>query len=277
MGFINTSLYTGNIDFQNIPNGQESYWILPMTAMTVQGNKVPIPSGSASFSAIDTGTTLVGGPSDAITAMFARIPGSAPGTGDYEGYFTYPCKTSVNVVLTFGGQSWPIDPADFKMAQIGPELCVGSFFSLNSGSNSPSWIIGDTFLVRLNFFVPMTVVRGLPPGPRLEKCVFCVPLQSTISGLCCFVQFSESPEWCQRACTQRNHWLSCSNGFCHSITTSREWCCFPKVNGLGNDGDNDGMDWSDGAVNNIARTRKDDRLHCSIYIIAQLVLVWSSY
>jgi cathepsin D len=57
--------------------------------MTVQGNSVSLPTGTASYSAIDTGTTLVGGPSSAIAAIFAQIPGSAPGTGDFEGYFTY--------------------------------------------------------------------------------------------------------------------------------------------------------------------------------------------
>ena len=89
LGFTNSSLYTGNIDFQNIPSGQESFWILPMTGMTVQGNSVALPTGTESYSAIDTGTTLVGGPSAAMQALFAQIPGSAPGTGDYEGYFTY--------------------------------------------------------------------------------------------------------------------------------------------------------------------------------------------
>jgi cathepsin D len=160
MGFVNTSLYTGNIDFQPIPSGQEGYWILPITAITVQGNGVTIPSGSSSFAAIDTGTTLVGGPSDAIAAMFAEIPGSAPGTGNYDGYYTYPCNTNVTVALTFGGQSWSLDPDDFKMAEIDQGVCVGAFFSLNTGSGSPNWIVGDTFLVR--FFL----LAGFHCSPR---------------------------------------------------------------------------------------------------------------
>lgn len=60
-----------------------------MTGMTVQGNSVTLPTGTDSYSAIDTGTTLVGGPTAAIQALYAQIPGSAPGTGNYEGYFTY--------------------------------------------------------------------------------------------------------------------------------------------------------------------------------------------
>jgi cathepsin D len=57
--------------------------------MTVQGNNVTLPTGTESYSAIDTGTTLIGGPSSAVSSIFAQIPGSAPGVGDFEGYFTY--------------------------------------------------------------------------------------------------------------------------------------------------------------------------------------------
>ena len=55
----------------------------------MQGNVITLPTGSSSFSAIDTGTTLVGGPSQAIAEIYAQIPDSAPGTGNFEGYYTY--------------------------------------------------------------------------------------------------------------------------------------------------------------------------------------------
>jgi hypothetical protein len=159
MGFLNNSLYTGDIDFQNIPSGQESYWILPMTGLTVRGNNVAIPTGPASFSAIDTGTTLVGGPKDAIAAIYAQIPGSQPGTGNSEGFYTYPCDTSVDVSLTFGGKSWPISPADFKMTQLNSGMCVGAFFALQTGGSAPNWIVGDTFLKNV-----YSVYRFNPPS-----------------------------------------------------------------------------------------------------------------
>jgi len=158
MGFTNNTLYTGDIDFQNIPSGQVSYWILPLTGMTVQGNNVPMPSGSASFAAIDTGTTLVGGPQSAIAALYAQIPGSAPASGNFEGYYTYPCDTAVTVSLSFGGNSWPISPDDFKMTESEGQ-CVGAFFQLTTGNSAPSWIIGDTFLKNV-----YSVFRFNPPS-----------------------------------------------------------------------------------------------------------------
>ena|ERR1700761_6222311 len=123
------------------------------TGLTVNNQSIDIGSTAASsYSAIDTGTTLIGGPPAVIKSIFSTIPGSAPATGDYEGYYTFPCSTPIRVSLSFGGgTTWSVDPQDFVLAQLGPTTCLGAFFSLNMGSNSPTWIIGDTFLVSCIF------------------------------------------------------------------------------------------------------------------------------
>ena len=59
--------------------------------------------------------------------------------------------------MSFGGKSWPIDPQDFNAGRVNSgrtPLCVGSIFDLSLGTNNmpdsstPSWVVGDTFLVR---------------------------------------------------------------------------------------------------------------------------------
>ncbi|KAF7356632.1 Aspartic peptidase A1 [Mycena venus] len=150
MGFVNTTLYTGDIEFINMPV-TNSYWILPITAITVQGNSVTVPSGTDSYAAIDTGTTLVGGPSDQIANIYAQIPNSQPGTGNYEGYYLYlnfllACGTSVTVTFSFGGKTWAVSPADFEVQEVSRGTCLGAFFSLTTGDSAPAWIVGDTFL-----------------------------------------------------------------------------------------------------------------------------------
>ncbi|TFK52001.1 acid protease [Heliocybe sulcata] len=159
MGFVNESLYTGAIDFQSIPSGQESYWILPLTALNVQGNTLTFSSSSSSYAAIDTGTTLVGGPPSAIAQLYSQIPDSAPGTGQFEGYYTYPCTTEVNVSMSFGGQSWSISPKDFQLTQLSSTQCLGAFFELSTGGSAPAWIVGDTFLKNV-----YSVFRFNPPS-----------------------------------------------------------------------------------------------------------------
>ena len=105
MGALNSSLYTGDVEYTDLVD-DGSYWMIAMTGMniahhccqhftypitelTAQGSAVTIGSGSDAYAAIDTGTTLVGGPSDAIAAFYDLIPDSEVGTGNYEGYYLY--------------------------------------------------------------------------------------------------------------------------------------------------------------------------------------------
>jgi cathepsin D len=88
-GSTNTSLYTGDIDYQDIPSSSVSYWTLPIKNLTVNSNSVSLPSGQSSYAAIDTGTTLIGGPASQVAALYAQIPNSVAGTGNYDGYYLY--------------------------------------------------------------------------------------------------------------------------------------------------------------------------------------------
>ena len=57
--------------------------------MTVNGQTISLPTGSGAWSAIDTGTTGVGLPASVQAAIFAAVPGSQRGSGQFEGYYTY--------------------------------------------------------------------------------------------------------------------------------------------------------------------------------------------
>jgi cathepsin D len=59
------------------------------------------------------------------------------------------CSTTVNVAISFGGQSWTISSDDFRLAQISNSQCLGAIFvyTASGGNNgTPTWIVGDTFL-----------------------------------------------------------------------------------------------------------------------------------
>lgn len=49
------TLYQGDINYVDIPSGMESYWVIPMNAVGVNGTNV---TESEVYAAIDTGTTL---------------------------------------------------------------------------------------------------------------------------------------------------------------------------------------------------------------------------
>jgi hypothetical protein len=86
------------------------------------------------------------------------------------------CSTDVSISFSFGGaHSWPINPVDFKLqaqGNNGDVVCLGAIFDLDGGSSttpgsspprkrqldpstSPTWIIGDTFLVCTQFLSPV--------------------------------------------------------------------------------------------------------------------------
>jgi cathepsin D len=135
-------------------------------AVTINGQSATLGSGTELLAAIDTGTTLIGAPSDAVTSIYSLIEGSQALTGDSEGFYIYrqssytnyfclspfcilACDTTVKVTMSFGGKSWAMDPSDFIGQTFSRNRCLGAFFVNSAGSSAPSWIVGDSFLVRL--------------------------------------------------------------------------------------------------------------------------------
>ena len=63
--------------------------------MKVNGKDIPLsPDGSG---VIETGTTLIGGPTAVISAIYAQIPGSQPLTGNLTGYYGFRMLISLLV------------------------------------------------------------------------------------------------------------------------------------------------------------------------------------
>ncbi|KAJ7224261.1 aspartic peptidase domain-containing protein [Mycena pura] len=137
-GFVNSTLYQGDIEYIDMPTSTNSYWILPITAINVQGNSISVDSGTDSYAAIDTGTTLVGGPENQIAAIYAQIPNSEPGTGNYEGVRHVYRRDALIRGQHLVDQSRRLPAAGDRGRY--------SFFALTTGNSAPSWIVGDTFL-----------------------------------------------------------------------------------------------------------------------------------
>ncbi|KDQ55714.1 hypothetical protein JAAARDRAFT_37134 [Jaapia argillacea MUCL 33604] len=165
LGGTNSSLYTGNIEFLNFPSGvTPSFWVLPVTGLTVGGKAVTVPTGNSALAAIDTGTTLIGGPSAGVQAYWAGVPGSQALTGQYQGFYAFPCSTTLTTTISFGGKSWPVSSADMNLGQVSSTMCMGGIFDLSLGSSAgsgggPSWVVGDTFLKNV-----YSVFRANPPS-----------------------------------------------------------------------------------------------------------------
>src|ERR1700722_3841617 len=97
-GSVNTSLFTGEIDYQPIVSSKQQFWLQRLTcasvtitvcyisnrhrtpALTVQNNSVAVTKAT-NIASIDTGTSFIGGPANDISKIYARVPGSKKGTG----------------------------------------------------------------------------------------------------------------------------------------------------------------------------------------------------
>jgi len=166
LGGTNSSLYTGSIEFLDMANsGPQTFWLLNVVSVTAQGKSVPISTGSAALAAIDTGTTLIGGPTADVQSIWNAVGGSP--ISSMPGYYQFPCSTSINIAISFGGQTWPIDPKDMNFGPLDQQglQCIGAIFDLSMGTNivsgggNPSWVIGDTFLKNV-----YSVYRSNPPS-----------------------------------------------------------------------------------------------------------------
>ncbi|KAJ7933949.1 aspartic peptidase A1 [Mycena leptocephala] len=165
LGGTNSSLFQGEIEFIDMTGPSDTFWLLSVSAVTVQGKSADVVTGANALAAIDTGTTLIGGPTDDVNAIWAAIPGSAT-VPSMPGFFQFPCSTTLNISMAFGGKLWPIAPADMNLGQgSGGTMCLGAIFDLTLGSNieansgNPSWVVGDTFLKNV-----YSVYRQKPPS-----------------------------------------------------------------------------------------------------------------
>lgn len=89
IGGTNSSLFTGTIETHDILNSSDpTFWMITMSEVAVSGKSVDKPTGDSSAAVIDTGTSLLGGPSADVAAIYSAIPGSQALTGENAGFYS---------------------------------------------------------------------------------------------------------------------------------------------------------------------------------------------
>ncbi|KAJ7249657.1 aspartyl protease [Mycena rebaudengoi] len=153
-GGTNTSLYQGKIEFlPTTGSSKASSWNLDVKGITIQGTSVKITPGASALSAFSLMSSNISGPALDVAAIWATVPGAVSSTA-HSGYYQFPCSTSVNVSISFGGRSWPIDPADMNLGpvEVGSSQCLGAIYTQTPGSKTikpngtANWIFGNVFM-----------------------------------------------------------------------------------------------------------------------------------
>ncbi|CAG8759986.1 10275_t:CDS:2, partial [Acaulospora colombiana] len=170
LGGRNTSLFTGDVTFVELL--QQDYWTVPLTSIMIPsstgGNGQTLtPTAQEATAIIDSGSTIITGPTDMVEAFYAAIPNAVKGeTVDrsLEGNWVIPCDTNINPQFTFGSATVTLPASVLKEAPINftshstshstttssQQICLGALVSSSTlagdSSQGPAWIFGDSLL-----------------------------------------------------------------------------------------------------------------------------------
>ncbi len=105
LGGVNRQHFTGIIESHIVVNASEpnpTFWQINNAHVSINGSAAVVSSFQT---IIDTGTTCVYGPTDAVAKVYIQIPGSREWLS---GFYIFPCDTIPAVSFSWGGAEWTI-------------------------------------------------------------------------------------------------------------------------------------------------------------------------
>ncbi|XP_054419789.1 pepsin A [Pteronotus mesoamericanus] len=139
-GGIDSSYYTGNLNW--VPLSSETYWQITVDSITMNGETIAC-SGSCQ-AIVDTGTSLLAGPTNAIANIQSYIGASR----DSNGQMVVSCSAInnlPNIVFTINGIQYPLPPSAYILQS--QQGCASGFQGMNLPTASGElWILGDIFI-----------------------------------------------------------------------------------------------------------------------------------
>lgn len=137
LGGTDSNHYTGEIVYE--PLNAETYWQIALQGLEVKGKTY----GQGNNAIVDTGTSLLTGPSTDVAAI-ARELNAIPIA---EGEYILPCRSSLpNLNFIIGGNTYALAPQDY-LIQAGAGVCLLGITGLDIPPPAgPLWILGDIFL-----------------------------------------------------------------------------------------------------------------------------------
>ncbi|GBE88244.1 acid protease [Sparassis latifolia] len=149
-GGLDTTKFNAStlVTFANV--NAEGFWEGNMTTVTSNGQDLGLTGRTA---ILDTGTTLIIAPEADATAVHQTIPGAQ---SDGQGGFTIPCTSNTTIALSFGGESFAINPVDLLFTPVDVNNLQGNCVSgISSGQigTATEWLLGDVFLKNVYFSV----------------------------------------------------------------------------------------------------------------------------
>uniref|UniRef100_A0A3Q3JES5 Peptidase A1 domain-containing protein n=1 Tax=Monopterus albus TaxID=43700 RepID=A0A3Q3JES5_MONAL len=144
LGGIDESLYEGPINW--LPVTVKSYWQIKMDSVAVQGVNTFCLHGCQAI--VDTGTSLITGPTSDILTLQQLIGATPTSTGE----FLIDCarlSSLPQVTFVLGGREYSLTAEHYIRKEVlgDREFCFSGFQAVGIASTeAPLWILGDVFL-----------------------------------------------------------------------------------------------------------------------------------
>ncbi|XP_049745710.1 pepsin A-1-like [Elephas maximus indicus] len=137
-GGIDSSYYTGSLNW--VPVSYEGYWQITLDSVSINGESVACSDTCQAI--IDTGTSLLAGPTTAIANIQEYL-----GLGD-SSEEEVSCSTAdslPNIVFTINGVQYPVSPSSYIVEE--DQSCVVGLEGMDLDTYSGElWILGDVFI-----------------------------------------------------------------------------------------------------------------------------------
>ncbi|XP_077401496.1 nothepsin [Vanacampus margaritifer] len=146
LGGTDEALYDGQITW--LPVTAKGYWQVLMDSVSVQGVSSFCPRGCQAI--VDTGTSLIAGPTNHILTLQQLIGATPTNIGE----FFIDCtrlSSLPHVTFVLGGNEFTLTADQYVRKEMlgDKELCLSGFQAVDIVSpQGPLWILGDVFLTK---------------------------------------------------------------------------------------------------------------------------------
>jgi len=142
LGGSDSNYYKG--DFTYVPVTRQAYWQVQLDGLTV-GSESFCKGGCSAI--VDTGTSLLTGPTDEIEKLQKLIGATSLISGEY----IIDCnkvKDLPDIDFVLGGNTFTLKGEDYilKESQGLVDICISGFMALDVDIDGPAWILGDVFM-----------------------------------------------------------------------------------------------------------------------------------
>lgn len=141
-GGINTARYTGSITYT--PVTRQGYWQFALGGVTFQGKDY---CGTTCQAIADSGTSLLVGPKDAVSAIATAAGGKANIAGEY--IIDCSAVSSLPTLsFTIAGQVFTLNGADYVLTVTSGSTseCLLGLMGMDLSPEGIQWILGDVFI-----------------------------------------------------------------------------------------------------------------------------------